>query len=118
MAGYTDRCAAFFSKAGVIDDESAAGASGKQSIGPERDLVHERAVFPGRVADGVVNGLVVEIRHMLFHALDVLGTALGLHEAEEIGLDLVGVAITASPEETGEILDERHKAAGGSDDVL
>ena len=45
-------------------------------------------------------------------------TALGLHETGETGHDPVGVAITASPEETGEILDERHKAAGGSDDGL
>ena len=116
--GHPDGAIAFFPKSAVVDDESATRCSAEQSVGPAGDLVHKRAVIPRRVADGVVNRLIVEIRHMFLHALEVFSAAFGLHEAEQIAVDLGGVAITASVEETGEILDKGHKAASGSDDVL
>jgi hypothetical protein len=70
------------------------------------------------MTDGVVNRLIVEIRNMFFHALQVFRAAFGLHETEQIGVNLGSVAITASVKKTGEILDKGHKATSGSDDVL
>ena len=115
---HADRAIAFLGKRGVVDDESAVRGAPEQSVGPAGDLIHERTVIPWRGGDGVVNRLIVEVRHMLLHALDVLRPAFGLHQAEQIAADLIRVAIAASVEKPGEILDERHKAAGRSDDVL
>ena len=115
---HADGAVALFPEAGVVDDEPAARGSAEQPAGPAGDLVHERTVVPRRVADGIVNRLIVEIRHVFLHALEILRAALGLHQAEQIAVNLGSVAVTASVEETGEILDEGHKAASGSDDVL
>ena len=65
-----------------------------------------------------MNRLIVEIRHVFLHALEVLRPALGLHETAQIGAHLISIGITASVEKPGEFLDVRHKAANSSDDVL
>ncbi len=75
-------------------------------------------MFPRRVADGVVNVLVFEIRNVFFHAFEVPGSSFSLHEAEEVALDLGGVVIAASAEETGEVFHEGDKSTGGPGDVL
>ena len=106
LAGDTDGVIAFFGEAGVVDDETAARASAKQAIGAAGDFVHERTVLPWCVADGVVDGLVVKVRNLFFHAFEILRAGFGLHETKQVGADLVSVGITASAEKTAELLHE------------
>ena len=112
------RAVALFLDAGVINDESAAGATAEQAVGAAGDFVHERAMLPRRVTDGVVNALIVEIRNVFFHSFEVFGSAFGLHEAEEVALDLSGVVIAARAEETGEVFHEGDEATDCPSDVL
>ncbi len=65
------------------------------------DLIQERAVIPGRVTDGVMRRLIIEVQHMFLHPLEVLRAALGLHEAAPIGFDRRRVGITERVEEAG-----------------
>ena len=109
---------ALFLDAAVIDNEATTCAAAKQPIGPAGDLVHQRAVIPRRMTDGVVNALIIEIRHMLLHTFEVFGSAFGLHETEEIGLDFDRVVVAASSEKADEVFHEREKARCGSNNML
>ena len=118
LARNADGAVTFFLNAAVIDDKAATGTAAKQSVGAARNLVDERAVVPRRVADGVVDALVVEVWNVFFHAFDVFGTAFGLHEAEEVALDLGQVAVTARAKEFGEVFHVCDKTTDRSGDVL
>lgn len=118
LARNADGVVAFLGETGVVNDESAARASAKKSVGTAGDFVHERAVFPWRVADGVVDGLIVEIRDIFFHALEVFCAPLGLHEAKQVGADLVDIGITARAEKAAEVFHEGNKTIDGSNNVL
>lgn len=109
LARHADGVIAFLGETGVVDDESAARAAAKEAVGTAGDFVHERTVFPWRVADGVVDSLVVEIRDIFFHALEIFRASLGLHEAKHVRANLVEVGIAARAEETTEIFHEGDK---------
>ena len=105
-------------KAGVIPDEADAGAAAEEFVGAFGDFVHDGAVVPWGVADGVVNGLIVEIRDVFFHAFKVLGLGAGLDESADVGADFRRVGVAAGEEEVTKRFDERHDSPHGSDDVL
>lgn len=118
LARHADGVVAFLGKTGVVDDESAARATAKESVGTAGDFIHERAVFPWRVADGVVDGLVVKIRDIFFHALEIFRATLRLHEAKHVRANLVEIGIAARTEETTEIFHEGDKTIDSSNNML
>ena len=86
----------------------ATGTAAEQFIRPASDGIHNRTMIPGRRANGVVHALILKIRDVFIHALEVFSASFGLHETEEIGTNLRSVRIASRPEEMGEGFNERH----------
>jgi hypothetical protein len=118
LAGYADGVITLFLETGVVDDEPTAWGTAEQAVGPASNFVHEWARFPWGMADGVVDGLVIEIRHIFFHALDILPATLGLHETKQVVADLKRVGVAASMKETTEVFHKGNEAGSGSNNVL
>ena len=98
LPGHANGAVAFFGEPRVIDDEPATRPSAQEPGRADGNLIHERTVVAWRVRNGIVNRLLVEIRHMLLHAIEVLCSAFGLHEPKQIGANLISIAVATCVE--------------------
>lgn len=97
----------------VVDDQPDASAAAEQSVALARHFIHQRAVFPRRVTDEVVNALIVGAGHVFINALNILRPPLGLHEPLEVNSRRSDVVIRAGMEKFGKGLGEGHKTFSG-----
>ena len=82
LTGHTDRMLALLGEARLIDQQYTRGRATECAIGFLRHLVEHRLVIPVRVAEHVLETLLIGADHHLFHPLHVL--VLGLHQAFEV----------------------------------
>ena len=83
-------------KAGIVNDQSRPGSSAQQIVGMKGDLIHQGAMLPRRVADGVMHVLAGKSGHAFLHALHVLTPPFCLHQPGKIRTNFLRVRIAAS----------------------
>ena len=114
LACHASRVLALLHETGLVDQQATIGLATKQSLRFRRHLTHRRLVVPRRMAQEVLQPLVVGVRHDFGHPLHVL--ASGLDQATEILFGLDEHASGAGTEMWCEASDDGNEAVGQLDE--